>query len=95
MRKIKINYSDFKKAVREVSECDSGWNIYIDLNDGEIGCKHNSSCGESWLMLINGCNVDADTDTSDENIDGVFGIEHIEDAVEEATCGVVEVEVEQ
>jgi len=88
---MKVNYNEFKNAVRELKTCEQGWNVYVDLSDGEVKVKHNSNAGENWLLLIFGHNVNSDFDASDENIYGVYPFEYIENIVNNATCGMMEV----
>ena len=89
MKIIKVNYEDFVKSVREVAECkDAGWNVAIDLRDGEISVKHNSNTGVNSLILIRGYSIDSEFDLSDENIDG-FGFDFIADTVDQVTLGEV------
>ena len=91
MREIKADYSEFKKAIVEVAECGSGWDVVVDLDDGVISVKHSCNRGIGSIVLVRGYNIDADTDLSDENIKGVFGFDYIADSVDNATCGEVKV----
>jgi len=90
---LKSRYSDFVKAIREVKECSQDWDVVLDLTDGEISVKHNSQTCCADLTLVRGYHINSEFDCSAENIDGTFGREFIEDAVDGATCGAVKVEV--
>ena len=87
MKKIKVDYAEFVKAIKEVKDCEQGWNVVIDLDDGEISVKHNSQTGINSLVLEHGYNIDSDFDDSDEYIDVTFGKEFIKEFIENATFG--------
>jgi len=89
MKVIEVNYSDFVKSVKELKECEAGWNVVIDLDDGEISVKHNSNTGVNSLILIRGYNIDSEFDLDDENIDGTFGFDFIANTVDQVTLGEV------
>ena len=90
MKIIKVSYEDFVKSVRELKECkDAGWNVAIDLRDGEITIRHDSSMGIDNAFLLRKWDVESDFDTSDENIDGTFGFNFIADTVDQVTLGEV------
>ena len=91
MKVIRVNYSDFVKSVKELKGCEAGWNVVIDLRDGEISVKHNSNTGVNSLILIRGYSIDSEFDLSDENIDG-FGFDFIADTVDQVTLGEVKAE---
>ena len=91
MKVIEVNYSDFVKSVKELKECEAGWNVVIDLDDGEISVKHNSNTGVNSLILIRGYSIDSEFDLSDENIDG-FGFNFIADTVDQVMLGEVKAE---
>ena len=88
MKIIKVSYEDFVKSIREVAECESGWNVAIDLRDGEITIRHDSSMGIDNAFLLRKWDVESDFDTSSENIDG-FGFNFIADTVDQVTLGEV------
>jgi len=71
--KITASYQDFIEAIKEsAGSIDAGWDVVIDLNDGEISCRHNSNYGGNYLALILGHYLDSDFDISDENIEKVL-----------------------
>ena len=92
MKVIRVNYSDFVKSVKELKGCEAGWNVVIDLRDGEIDLRHESSNGVGHAVLIRSQNVESDFDISDENIDGTFGFDFIVSTVDQVTLGEVKAE---
>ena len=89
MKIIKVNYEDFVKSIKEVAECESGWDVVIDLDDGEISVKHSSNMGVNSLILVRGYSIDSEFDLDDENIDGTFGFDFIANTVDQVTLGEV------